>query len=159
MVVSKLRGVMVSSRNVLKVLMVAALGLVPMLSHADLVAGKNPSRRSSQRVAAAPAQDNKMMLTPAETDFANQLSPLHRQIFVMVFTPDLRKEAMDMMTIGSDTGEETMMTADMAVEQVISHHRDMSTMPNGQSTTQPSTNAPAKQTQNSGSKKKSYWSS
>lgn len=131
------------SRNMFKVLLVATMGIAPIISHADLIADKTPSKRS-QKVAAAQGSTN-AVLTPAESAFANQLSALHRQIFVMVFTPALRQEAMGLVGGAEGSG----MGADMAVEQVISHHRDAPTMPDGTS---------AKPTKNN-AKKKSYWTS
>lgn len=136
-----------------------------MLCQAEVILGK---QTSSKRVAAM--TPDKTALSPEEQQFAMKLSALHRQIFTMVFTPDLRKEAMALMAIPSDDmDEDTPMTADMAVEEVISNHRDMPASQPGQmpaKNAQPSNasskgGAPAKQTQNSSttSKKKSYWSS
>jgi hypothetical protein len=156
---------MINSHSVFKILLVTALGISPMLCQAEIIVGK---QTSSQRVVAMAS--DKTALSTDEQQFAMKLSALHRQIFTMVFTPDLRKEAMALMTIPSDDmDDDTPMTADMAVEEVISNHRDMPSSQPGQvpgKNAQPSNasskgSAPAKQTQHSSttSKKKSYWSS
>ena len=67
---------------------------------------------------------NMKAMTPAEQQFAMKLSPLHRQIFTNVFTPDLRQEAMADMTSTDNEDEVMPMTEDMAVEQVITNHRE-----------------------------------
>ncbi|MBM3192328.1 MAG: hypothetical protein FJZ63_06745 [Chlamydiae bacterium] len=95
-------------------------------------------------------------LTPAEQQFAAQLSSLHKQIFTTVFTPQLRQEAMTLMSpdAQSNLGDNGSITADMAVEEVVSNHRDMpmNGMPSG---TQG--NSSSMPTQPSSNKAGKYW--
>lgn len=66
-------------------------------------------------------------LTAAEQKFAMKLSDLQRKIFTTVFTPELRKETMDMMTSEKKASWRTpKMTPDMAVEAVIRKYRGVS---------------------------------
>lgn len=143
----------------LKTMLVAALGVTPVLAQADIGIGQ-----CKQQVQKTAMQQNTNAMTQAEQQFAMKLSALHRQIFMTVFTPDLRKEAMAAMTSPDNEDDESPITEDMAVEQVITNHRDMATMQPGSSnqkyTNQPQTQKqPAKQTKNSSNsnKKKSYW--
>jgi hypothetical protein len=149
----------------LTMLLAVGLGVCPILAQADLSeTGYTIPCRSYVQKTAAPASNPSM--TPAEQQFAMKLSALHRQIFSSVFTPDLRKEAMDAMSAPENDDEEEPMTPDMAVEQVISNHRDMagggmnqkSGSPS-QSSSQSMPKSSTKQTKNTSSsnKKKSYW--
>lgn len=66
-------------------------------------------------------------MSAAEQKFAMKLSDLHRKIFTTVFTPALRKEAMDMMASEKKSSWRTpKMTPDMAVEAVIRKYRGVS---------------------------------
>ena len=149
----------------LQTVLVVALGVSPVLCQAQV----SQPKRAAQKIAAQPAggqpgsmQQSTSALSPQEQQFAMKLSALHRQIFIMVFTPDLRKEAMGMMAApGSDMDDdETPMTADMAVEETISNHRDA--MPAQMSSTTSNQKVapqqqPAKQQTQNTTKKKSYW--
>jgi len=140
-----------------KALVIGVLGAMPLLSYGGEFIAETSLAFNYQMVAAAP--QDKTMMSPDEMQFANQLSGLHRQIFMTVFTPALRQEAMSIMTMpGNDMEGGAPMSADMAVEEVISNHRDMPASDNnGQ---QPSTTAPSNPTKDSGSSKKTnYWSS
>ena len=138
----------------LKTMLVAALGVAPIFAVADV--GVEQCKQQVQKTA---MQQSNNAMTPAEQQFAMKLSALHRQIFMTVFTPDLRKEAMAAMTSPSNEDEDMPMTEDMAVEQVITNHRDIA-MPSQKPMNQPQAQKqPAKQTKNSKntSTKKNYW--
>lgn len=147
----------------LKPLLVAVMGVAPVLSQADvnIEACKQPV---AAQTAPAPMQQNNAAmkaLTPAEQAFAMKLSALHRQIFVMVFTPDLRKEAMAVMASPDSQDEDMPMSQDMAVEQVITNHRDpvqLPALPGDNSQSGMQSPQSTQQTNNStSSSKKSYW--
>lgn len=152
---------MINRRSFFNALLITVLGVSPLLCQADIIAGR---QSSNQKIADMPQSSSTM--TPEEMQFANQLSTLHKQIFMMVFTPALRQEAMNLMTTpGKDMEGSAPMSADMAVEEVISNHRDMSTstQQSGKSSQSSSSSGgtSSKPMQNSSdtSKKKSYWSS
>jgi hypothetical protein len=135
----------------LKTLLVTALGVCPILCQADIEVQQCKQQVQKTAMQQNSATKGNMPMNAAEQQFAMKLSALHRQIFTTVFTPDLRKEAMAAMTSPDNDDEEMPMTEDMAVEQVITNHRDTTAMPKA---------APAastKQTKNTTTKKKSYW--
>lgn len=102
----------------LSVMLAVGLGLSPSIAQAESIL----QCKQYQKVAQMPVNP----LTPAEQQFATQLSTLHKQIFSTVFTPQLRQEAMTLMTPQDpDMGGNGGISADMAVEEVISNHRDM----------------------------------
>jgi hypothetical protein len=110
-------------------LCISVLAFSPALSHGAQTAQKPQPNTTKQT-------PNPM--SKAEMDFANKLSALHKQIFMTVFTPALRQEAMSMMSNidEDDMDDESIMTEDMAVEQTIMNHRDAAL---------PDDNAPAPQ--------------
>ena len=144
----------------LGVMFAVSLGVVPSLAQAENII---PCKQY-QKVAQMPVNP----LTPAEQQFATQLSTLHKQIFSTVFTAQLRQEAMTLMTPQDpDMGGNGGISADMAVEEVISNHRDTpmtnqgmgsGSMGNGNSSMQPQTQSnQTKQSQKATSPK--YWNS
>lgn len=88
------------------------------------------SAGSVQSKPAAPAkQVAPPSLTKEEQAFADQLSQPHKQIFLTVFTPAMREEALSYMDDDNvdeddDLYDELPITADRAVEVTLSRHRD-----------------------------------
>ena len=59
-----------------------------------LAAYNDPRGNSLYGNGNAQVQNNQSMLTQEEQNFANQLSRIHRNVFINQFTPEQRQEAM-----------------------------------------------------------------
>lgn len=102
--------------------LVASLTLSPL--SAATTSKQTPSSNGQNKQPSDPASKNLPTMSKEEMDFANQLSPLHKQIFTQLFSAQLRQEAMQMMDeYADDMDEENPMTPDMAVEQTLMNHR------------------------------------
>jgi len=65
------------------------------------------------------------VITSQDSQFAAQLSPYHKQVFLTVFTSQMRQETINMMEESEkDRDDETPMSADMCVEQALMNHRN-----------------------------------
>lgn len=97
------------------------LGVCGLIIGASSIQGATMTPKPSTSPAAKPATTT---LSTQELQFANQLSPYHKQIFSTIFTPQMRSETISMMQEYQDTmDEETPMTPDMCVEQTLMNHR------------------------------------
>ena len=71
------------------------------------------------------ATSSSSVITSQDSQFATQLSPYHKQVFLTVFTPQMRQETITMMEESEkDSFDETPMSADMCVEQTLMNHRN-----------------------------------
>lgn len=70
------------------------------------------------------------VLTSQELQFSNQLSSYHREVFITVFTPQMRQETITMIEDHEgEMDDEMPMSADMCVEQTLMNHRNPPTAP------------------------------
>lgn len=95
-----------------------------LLGWMSLSLGSLDAVSSTAKPIAPSAANVSNSLTPGELQFSNQLSPYHKEVFMTVFTPQMRQEAVTMMEeYQEDMEDEMPMSADMCVEQTLMNHR------------------------------------
>ena len=105
-------------------LFLAGFGLMSLFT-GPLHAASNTSKSTTPSAA---KQSN--VLTSQELQFSNQLSPYHREVFMTVFTSQMRQETIAMMEDHEDDMDDEMpMSADMCVEQTLMNYRNPPTAP------------------------------
>lgn len=105
-------------------LFLAGFGLMSILT-SSVQAASNAPKSTTPTVT---KQSN--ILTSQELQFSNQLSPYHKEVFMTVFTPQMRQETISMMEDHEDDMDDEMpMSADMCVEQILMNHRNPPTAP------------------------------